>query len=55
MFKVSNISVAVNNACDQVKLNANYVAKNSVENGAFAEAIYKFIPFNTNINDELKK
>ena len=55
MFKGSNISVAVNNACDQVKLNANYVAKNSVENGAFAEAIYKFIPFNTNINDELKK
>ncbi len=55
MFKVSNISVAVNNACDQVKLNANYVAKNSVENGAFAEAIYKFIPFNTNINNELKK
>ena len=55
MFKVSNISVAVNNACDQVKLNANYVAKNSVENGAFAEAIYKFIPFNMNINDELKK
>lgn len=49
MFKASNISVAVNNACDQVKSNADYVAKNSVENGAFAEAIYKFIPFNQEI------
>lgn len=51
MFKASNISVAVNNACDQVKSNADYVAKNSVENGAFAEAIYKFIPFNQEIEN----
>ena len=45
MFKASNISVAVNNACDKVKSNANYISQNTVENGAFAEAIYKFIPF----------
>ncbi len=45
MFKVSNISVALNNANDKVKSSANYISKNSVENGGFAEAIYKFIPF----------
>lgn len=45
MFNVSNVSVAVNNACDKVKSSASYISQNSVENGAFAEAIYKFIPF----------
>ncbi len=45
MFKVSNISVAVNNACDQVKSSARYVSENTVENGAFAETIYKFVSF----------
>lgn len=45
MFNASNISVAVNNASDTVKSNAKYVSNNSVEDGGFAEAIYKFIPF----------
>ncbi len=45
MFDASNIKAAVNNAHDLVKKAANYVTHNSVENGAFAEAIYKFIPF----------
>ncbi len=46
MFRVSNISAALNNASNQVKMYANYITQNSVENGGFAEAIYKFIPFN---------
>jgi len=46
MFRVSNISAALNNASDEVKKCANYVTQNPVQNGGFAEAIYKFIPFN---------
>lgn len=46
MFKVSNISAALNNASDEVKKSASYVTENPVEDGGFAEAIYKFIPFN---------
>lgn len=45
MFKASSIGAALNNASDQVKMYANYITKNTVENGGFAEAIYKFIPF----------
>lgn len=45
MFKASNIGAALNNASDKVKMYANYITKNTVENGGFAEAIYKFIPF----------
>ena len=45
MFKFSTISAAVNNAHDQVKKFASYITHNSVENGGFAEAIYKFISF----------
>lgn len=45
MFKASSIGAALNNASDQVKIHANYITQNSVENSGFAEAIYKFIPF----------
>ena len=33
-------------AYDEVKQVANYVTSNSVEEAGFAEAIYKFVPFN---------
>lgn len=42
MFKISGISVAINNAYDEVKEVANYTTFNSVENGGFAEAVYRF-------------
>lgn len=45
MFESSGIGAAVNNAYDEVKKAANYITCNSVENGAFAEVIYKFLPF----------
>ena len=45
MFQASGIGAAVNNAYDEVKQFANYVTANSVENAGFAEAIYKFVPF----------
>jgi len=45
MFKSSGIGAALNNAYDEVKKAANYITLNSVENGGFAEAIYKFVPF----------
>lgn len=48
MFKASSISVAVSNSHEEVKLHADYITKNSAENGGFAEAIYKFIPFDKN-------
>jgi len=43
MFKVSNFSVAVNNANSLVKNYANYITTNSVSNSGFAEAVYKFV------------
>lgn len=46
MFKASNISAALNNASDEVKKFASYVTTSDVQNGGFAEVIYKFIPFN---------
>ena len=45
MFRVSGIGAAINNASEEVKKFANYITLNSAENGGFAEAIYKFIPF----------
>ena len=43
MFKTSGISVAVNNAYDEVKKVANYTTSNSAQNGGFAEAVHRFI------------
>lgn len=43
MFESSGIGVAVNNAYDEVKKVANFTTSNSAENGAFAEAVYKFL------------
>lgn len=45
MFNSSFISIAVNNAHEDVKKQANYITLNSAENGGFAEGIYKFISF----------
>ena len=45
MFRASGIGAAVNNAYDEVKQVASYVTANSAENAGFAEAIYKFVPF----------
>ena len=45
MFRESGIGAAVNNAYDEVKSVANYVTTNSVDNAGFAEAVYKFVPF----------
>lgn len=45
MFHASGIGAAVNNAYDEVKKVANYTTFTSAEDGGFAEAIYKFIPF----------
>ena len=45
MFKISGIGAAVNNAYDDVKKIATFTTSNSADNGGFAEAIYKFIPF----------
>lgn len=44
MFKTSGIGAAVNNAYDDVKKVATFTTSSSADNGAFAEAIYKFIP-----------
>ena len=43
MFRASGIGAAVNNAYDEVKQVANYVATNSAENAGFAEVVYKYI------------
>jgi len=43
MFQASGISVAVNNAYDEVKQAANFVTTNSAEDSGFAEVVYKFI------------
>ena len=45
MVKNSGIGIAVANAYDELKQVAKYTTKNSVENGGFAEAVYKFIEF----------
>ena len=43
MFEASGMGVAVNNAYDEVKQVANFTTSKSAQNGAFAEAINKFI------------
>ena len=43
MIKNTGIGIAVANSYDEVKQVAKYVTKNNVEEGAFAEAINKFI------------
>lgn len=43
MVKESGIGIAVNEAYDELKKVAKYVTKASVTDGAFAEAIYKYI------------
>lgn len=45
MVKNSGIGVAVANAYDELKEVAKYTTTSSVENGGFAEAVYKFIEF----------
>ena len=45
MVKNSGIGVAVANAYDELKQVAKYTTNNTVENGGFAEAVYKFIEF----------
>ena len=45
MLKNAGIGVAVNNAYSELKEIANFTTNASVEKGAFAEAIYKFIKF----------
>ena len=50
MLKNSGISIAVANAYDEVKQIAKYTTQKDVSQGAFAEAVYKFIDFdNPNI------
>lgn len=43
MVRESGIGVAVNEAYDELKNVAKYVTKSKVSEGAFAEAVYKFI------------
>lgn len=43
MVKNSGIGVAVNDAYDELKLVATYTTNSTVENGAFAEAIFKYL------------
>lgn len=45
MIRKAGIGVAVANAYDELKQVANYTTINPVEQGGFAEAIYKFIKF----------
>ena len=45
MLKNAGVGVAVNNAYSELKEIANFTTATSVEKGAFAEAIYKFIKF----------
>lgn len=45
MIENAGIGIAVNNAYTQLKQVANYTTSKSVEQGGFAEAIYKFIKF----------
>ena len=45
MVEQAGIGVAVNNAYSELKQVANYTTKKNVEQGGFAEAIYKFMKF----------
>ena len=43
MVRESGVGIAVSEAYDELKKVATYVTKSSVSDGAFAEAIYKYI------------
>ena len=45
MIEKAGIGIAVNNAYPKLKQIANYTTEKNVEQGGFAEAIYKFIKF----------
>ena len=45
MVKKAGIGIAVSNAYSELKQVANYTTEKNVEQGGFAEAIYKFIKF----------
>lgn len=45
MVEKAGIGIAINNAYSELKQVANYTTKKNVEQGGFAEAIYKFIKF----------
>lgn len=45
MVEKAGIGIAVNNAYSELKQVANYTTQKNVEQGGFAEAIYKFIEF----------
>ena len=45
MVEKAGIGIAVNNAYSELKQVANYTTEKNVEQGGFAEAIYKFIKF----------
>lgn len=45
MIKNAGIGVAIGGSYEEVKEVASYVTKNTVQNGGFAEAVYKFIKF----------
>lgn len=45
MVRKAGIGVAVANAYDELKQVAKYTTKNSVDQGGFAEAVYKFVEF----------
>lgn len=45
MVKNAGVGVAVANAYDELKQIANYTTTKSVDNGGFAEAVYKFVKF----------
>ena len=45
MVKNSGVGVAIANAYSELKDVAKYTTQNSVDDGGFAEAVYKFIEF----------
>ena len=45
MVEKAGIGIAVGNAYSELKQIANYTTQKNVEQGAFAEAIYKFMKF----------
>ena len=45
MIQNSGVGVAVANAYDAVKKVAKYTTTSSVDDGGFAEAVYKYISF----------
>lgn len=45
MIENSGVGIAVANAYEQIKQVASYTTQNAVDDGGFAEAVYKFIEF----------